>query len=137
MWITVIFFPVLHILWFSHKYTEISNLQITSSNLPSTIHCLMVAVLRLQPFWNMSKQYRKDIDSHLNWKSACFHRVWFYFTLLPLRWNELTARKEIDWNLRIVMQLLAGEFARMGRAYVCCIDNCRMLRKRTCGDKRP
>ena len=43
-----------------------SHVQITSqSNLSSTIHCLMVAVLRLQPFWDMSKQYRKDIDSHL------------------------------------------------------------------------
>ena len=49
---------------FSH--VQISNVQITSSNFPSTIHCVMVAVLRLQPFWNMSKQYRKDIDSHLN-----------------------------------------------------------------------
>ena len=42
-----------------------SDVQITSSNLSSTIHCLMVAVLRLQPFWDMSKQCRKDIDSHL------------------------------------------------------------------------
>ena len=42
-----------------------SHVQITSSNLSSTIHCLVVAVLRLQPFWDMSKQCRKDIDSHL------------------------------------------------------------------------
>ena len=73
--------------------------------------------------------YRKGIDSHLYWKSACFHQAWFYFTLLPLRWNKLTARKEIDWNLHIKW-ISCGKFARMGRANVCCIDNCRMLRNR-------
>ena len=50
--------------------------------------------------------YRKGIDSHLYWKSACFHQAWFYFTLLPLRWNKLTARKEIDWNLHIKCNFL-------------------------------
>ena len=43
-----------------------SHVQITSSSLSSTIHCLMAVVLRLQPFWDMSKQYRRDIDSLLN-----------------------------------------------------------------------
>ena len=100
VWITVIFFS------FFAYFMIFSHVQITSSNLSSTIHCLMVAVVRLQPFWDMSKQCRKDIDSHLYWKNACFHQAWFYFTLFPLRWNKLTARKEIDWNLHIKCSFL-------------------------------
>lgn len=61
----------------------------------------------------MSKQYRKDIDSHLYWKSASFHQAWSYFTLLPLRWNKLTARKEIDWNLHIKCNFLLENLREM------------------------
>jgi len=101
VWITVIIFSVLNISWFSHMYK------------------LLLQICHLQfivPWWRyyvynlsgicLAKQCRKDIDSHLYWKSACFHQAWFYFTLLPLIWNKLTARKEIDWNLHIKCNFL-------------------------------